>query len=171
MKITAQEEYGMRILVRIAACKSADGLSIPQISEAEGLTSPYVAKLTRLLRIAGFIKSTPGTKGGYILARPSQDIIINDVLKELGGSLFDVDFCGAHSNAVKLCNHSVDCSTRSLWKMIQYTMDELLNKVTLFHLVNPERESARLLEDILFKRTIAQPAVSVNAEAPLTPAQ
>jgi Rrf2 family protein len=149
MKITAQEEYGMRILVRIAGCQSAEGMSIPQLSEAEGLTSHYVAKLTRLLRIAGFINSTPGYKGGYILARPAQEIIINDVLQALGGALFDKAFCEAHGGTLKLCNHSVDCSTRSLWKMIQYTMDQLLNQVTLYHLVNPEKESAKLLEEIL----------------------
>jgi Rrf2 family iron-sulfur cluster assembly transcriptional regulator len=59
MKITAQEEYGLRILIRIASCKDANGISIPQISEAEGLTSHYVAKLARVLRMAGFINSTP----------------------------------------------------------------------------------------------------------------
>ena len=31
MKITAQEEYGLRILIRIAACKSEEGMSIPQL--------------------------------------------------------------------------------------------------------------------------------------------
>jgi hypothetical protein len=29
MKITAQEEIGLRILIRIASCKDADGMSIP----------------------------------------------------------------------------------------------------------------------------------------------
>lgn len=151
MKITAQEEYGMRILVRIAGCQSPEGLSIPQLSEAEGLTAAYVGKLTRQLRMAGFIKSSPGTKGGYNLARPAQDIIINDVLKALGGTLFDQAFCEAHGGFLKLCNHSVDCSTRSLWKMMQYTMDQLLNQVTLFHLVNPERESHQILEAMLVR--------------------
>ncbi|MEI9935382.1 MAG: hypothetical protein WDM71_11170 [Ferruginibacter sp.] len=50
---------------------------------------------------------------------------------------------------LKLCNHSVDCSARSLWKMIQFTMDELLNQITLHHLVNPENESARVLETMM----------------------
>ncbi|SKA14618.1 RrF2 family transcriptional regulator [Sediminibacterium ginsengisoli] len=151
MKITAQEEYGLRVLIRIGGCSSAEGMSIPQLSEAEGLTSHYVAKLTRSLRLAGFINSTAGNKGGYVLARPAEEIIINDVLKALGGALFDNAFCRTHSGAVKLCNHSVDCSARSLWQMIQYTVDELLNKVTLYHLVNPEKDSAALLEAILRK--------------------
>jgi Rrf2 family iron-sulfur cluster assembly transcriptional regulator len=153
MKITAQEEYGLRVLIRIARCQSAEGMSIPQLTEAEGLSSHYVAKLTRSLRMAGFINSTPGNKGGYILSRPSEEIIINDVLKALGGALFDTAFCQSHAGSVKLCNHSVDCSARSLWQMIQFTVDELLNKITLHHLVNPEKESAHLLEKMLLPDT------------------
>ena len=159
MKITAQEEYGLRVLIRIACCQSAEGLSIPQLTEAEGLSSHYVAKITRQLRIAGFVNSTPGYKGGYILARPAREIIINDVLKALGGALYDQAFCQSHAGSLKLCNHSVDCSARSLWQMIQFTVDELLNRITLHHLVNPEKESANLLEAFLKERSAAVPAV------------
>jgi len=74
MKITAQEEYGLRILIRIAGCRDKDGMSIPQLSTAEGLSSHYVAKLTRILRIEGYINSTPGNKGGYVLAMPADKI-------------------------------------------------------------------------------------------------
>lgn len=49
MKITAQEEYGLRILIRVARCQEAAGMSIPQLSEAEGISQHYVAKLTRIL--------------------------------------------------------------------------------------------------------------------------
>ncbi|MEJ7740415.1 MAG: Rrf2 family transcriptional regulator [Chitinophagaceae bacterium] len=149
MKITAQEEYGLRILVRIAGSKDKGGTSIPQLSAAEGLTSHYVAKLTRLLRMEGFINSTPGYKGGYILARPANEIFINKVLQALGGNMYDAKFCGLHAGTLKLCTHSVDCSTRSLWQMIQFTVDRLLDKITLHDLVNSEEESAMILSRIL----------------------
>jgi Rrf2 family protein len=149
MKITAQEEYGLRILIRIGACKDKEGMSIPQLSEAEGLTKHYVAKLTRILRMGEFINSTPGNKGGYILAKPAGEIPIRDVLKVLGGVLFNTDFCGAHKGAMKLCTNSVDCSARSLWQMIQFTVDQLLEKVTLKELVNTEKESTQFLMAIL----------------------
>jgi Rrf2 family protein len=150
MKITAQEEYGLRILIRIASCKDKEGMSIPQLSDAEGLSSHYVAKLTRILRMEGFINSTPGNKGGYVLAMPAKEININPVLKALGGRLFDHEkFCGTHSGAVKICTHSVDCSSRSLWQMIQYILDNFLDKVTLYDLVNPEKESARYFHQLL----------------------
>src|SRR5687768_5166779 len=149
MKITAQEEYGLRILIRIAGCKDKDGMSIPQLSEAEGLSSHYVAKLTRILRMSGFINSTPGYKGGYVLARPADGIVINQVLKALGGPMFSKDFCGTHSGALKLCTHSVDCSSRSLWQMVQFILDRFLDQVTLHDLVNPEKESARIFHHLL----------------------
>ena len=149
MKITAQEEYGLRILLRIAACKDTDGMSIPQLSEAEGISPHYVAKLTRVLRLEGFINSTPGYKGGYILAKPAKEIIVNDVLKSLGGALYDKKFCGTHTGSLKLCVNSIDCSSRSLWKMIQFTVDQLLDKITLADLVNQEKESGKVLEQIL----------------------
>jgi Rrf2 family transcriptional regulator, iron-sulfur cluster assembly transcription factor len=152
MKITAQEEYGLRLLIRIASCKDQEGMSIPQLSEAEGLTPHYVAKLTRVLRMGGFINSTPGYKGGYVLAIPSNQIIINDVLKTLGGVLFDQKFCGTHAGALKLCTHSVDCSSRSLWSMIQFILDDFLNKVTLHDLVSSEQNSALAFYQLLENR-------------------
>lgn len=143
----------MRILVRIARCRDNDGMSIPQLSEADGLSSHYVAKLTRILRMAGFINSTPGNKGGYVLAMPAQEININKVLKALGGPLFDNEFCGSHSGPTRLCTHSVDCSSRSLWQMIQYIVDQFLDKVTLHDLVSSEQTSSRFLYDLLAQST------------------
>ena len=162
MKITSQEEYGLRLLIRIASCKDREGMSIPQLSDAEGLSPHYVAKLTRILRMSGFLNSTPGNKGGYVLSIPADQIIINKVLKALGGSMFDTDFCGTHSGTLKLCTHSVDCSSRSLWQMIQFTLDKLLDKVTLHDLVNPEKTSSKILEQILEPNNNGDKIIQVN---------
>jgi Rrf2 family transcriptional regulator, iron-sulfur cluster assembly transcription factor len=99
--------------------------------------------------MAGFLNSTPGNKGGYVLAMPADQIVINKVIKALGGPLFDTGFCGTHSGSASLCTHSVDCSSRSLWQMVQHTLDKLLDKVTLHDLVNPEKTSSKILEQLL----------------------
>jgi Rrf2 family transcriptional regulator, iron-sulfur cluster assembly transcription factor len=160
MKITAQEEYGLRILIRIA--RSEEGMTIQQLTEAEGLSSHYIAKLTRILRMEGFINSTPGNKGGYVLAKTSKEIIINKVLKALGGALYDTSFCEFHSGGLKLCANSVDCSSRSLWRMIQFTVDQLLDRITLYDLAGKETDSGNILQQLLiesnpelFKKAIA----------------
>jgi DNA-binding IscR family transcriptional regulator len=95
------------------------------------------------------LNSTPGNKGGYVLAKPADQIIINNVLKSLGGALFDQRFCGTHSGALKFCTNSVDCSSRSLWQMIQFIVDEFLDRVTLYDLVSREKESVLVFEKLL----------------------
>ncbi len=148
MKISAQEEYGLRILLRIAKCRDDESMSIQALSTLEGLSNAYVAKITRILRQSGFINSTPGNVGGYILALPAEEININIVLKALGGSMFDVEFCNSYSGTTKFCTNSVDCSVRSLWQMIQFTIDGLLNKVSLADLTGNEGDSSKILNDI-----------------------
>ena len=71
------------------------------------------------------------------------------MLKALGGSLFDTEFCRLHAGTLNLCTNSVDCSSRSLWKMIQFTVDKLLDKITLDDLVNSEKKSTKILYEIL----------------------
>ncbi|MEO9022184.1 MAG: Rrf2 family transcriptional regulator [Ginsengibacter sp.] len=149
MKITSQEEYGLRILLRIARCHENESLSIQALSVAEGLSPAYIAKLTRILRQAGYINSTPGNIGGYILAKPASEINVNLVLKTLGGSLFSKSFCSDFTGASRLCTNSVDCSVRSLWQMVQFSVDQLLDKIQLNDLIGNERESDNFLNYLL----------------------
>ncbi len=149
MRISSQEEYGLRILLRIAKFRDKEGMTIQSLAVAEGLSLPYVAKLTRLLRIEGYINSTPGNKGGYVLARPADEININQVLKILGGSLFEQSFCNDYSGILTFCTNSVDCSIRSLWQMVQINIDQLLDKVTLADLIGNEMRSDKILNAII----------------------
>ncbi len=138
MKISAQDEYGLRILLRIAKAHPEEGLSLSQIGELENISQAYAAKLTRSLRMAGFIQSMRGHKGGYILALPTSEIKVNHVLKAMGGVMYDEKFCGHHAGTLSLCTNSIDCSLRSLWTMLQWNMDKLLDQVSLADLLKSE---------------------------------
>jgi Rrf2 family iron-sulfur cluster assembly transcriptional regulator len=149
MKITSEDEYGLRILLRIGKCQDNYGMSIPQLSKAEGLSHPYVSKITRSLRMSGLITSTRGHKGGYLLSKPAIEITVNDAIKALGGRLYDDNFCGNHTGQLQLCTSSVDCSIRSLWTMVQQMIDGLLDKVTLHELIGSEEDTAFTLQKIV----------------------
>lgn len=140
MKISAQDEYGLRILLQIAKAHPEEGLNLSQISELENISQAYAAKITRLLRIAGYIQSMRGHKGGYILAMPASEITINRVLKSMGGAIYDEKFCGQHTGTLSLCTNSVDCSLRSLWTILQINMDNLLDQISLQDLLKSETQ-------------------------------
>ena len=138
MKFSSQEEFGLRFLLRIA--KSPNGLTIPEISEMEGVSIALAGKLLRLLRLGGFIESSRGQTGGYKLSRPSDEIIIGNVLAVLGGKLFEAGFCDDHAGAELICTHTIDCSIRSLWRTVQNLLDSVLGKTTLSDLLGTENE-------------------------------
>ncbi|MDQ3015219.1 MAG: Rrf2 family transcriptional regulator [Bacteroidota bacterium] len=140
MKISAQDEYGLRILLQIARAKSEEGLNLPQISELENISQAYAAKITRLLRMSGFIKSIRGHKGGYVLAKPASQIKINEVLRAMGGAIYDEKFCGQHAGTLSLCTNSVDCSLRSLWTILQLNVDRLLDQISIQDLMKSESQ-------------------------------
>jgi Rrf2 family protein len=140
MKLSANEEYGMRCLVRIGYAGEGGSVTIPEMSQAEGFSPAYAAKILRVLRKAGFVKAARGKEGGYTLARPAGDIVIADVLDVLGGRLFESSFCDSHSGQNAICTRSVDCSVRSLWRAVQVAVDQVLRKATLRDLLQNEEE-------------------------------
>ena len=143
MKLSTQEEYGLRCLLQIGRHegRTGEGLTIHEISQAEGLSAPNVGKLMRILRLGEFVESVRGQAGGYRLARPTEDIAINDVLAGLGGPLFGPMFCTDHAGVEESCTHSTDCSIRSLWNTVQATVDQVLDRITLKDLLVGEEES------------------------------
>jgi Rrf2 family protein len=140
MKFSAQEEYGLRCLLRIAKFYAVEkALTIPEISKAEGISEHNAGKILRVLRIGGFLESSRGQIGGYTLTRPPEKIFVGDVLKVLGGKLFDDEFCSTHTGALDICTNSIDCSVRSLWKLIQDSVNSVIGKMTLNDLMSSEK--------------------------------
>ena len=147
MKLSAQEEYGLRCLLHMARQGEGASLSIPEISRAEGLSIPNVAKLMRLLRMGGFVASVRGQSGGYTLSRTSEQITVGSVLEMLGGRLYGPSFCDRHSGLQDTCAHDSDCSLRSVWQTLQSMIEHVLNRMTLKDLQRDEKEMMRLLNE------------------------
>ncbi len=145
MKISAQEEYGMRCLLRIGSSELPEGLTIPDISRLEGLSSANVAKLLRILRLGGFVDSARGRSGGYKLAKPADQIVIGEVLTVLGGRIYNPTFCDSHTGTNSVCNHIIDCSMRSLWRSIQNAIDVVLGRITLKDMLGNEKVVTELV--------------------------
>jgi Rrf2 family protein len=139
MKFSAQEEYGLRCLIQIA--RAGRPLTIPEISDLEGISSTHAAKTLMILRREGFVVASRGQSGGYSLAKGASEIAVGDVLSAIGGKLYDAEFCRKHAGALYICTHAVDCSVRSLWQIIQGAVDSVLDKVTLQDMVATEAKS------------------------------
>jgi Rrf2 family protein len=141
MKVSAQEEYGLRCMLMLARRQRQDGVdpvSLQEIARAEGLTVPNVAKLIRTLRRAGLVKSVLGRSGGYTLSREARAINVAEILAALGGRFYDTNYCGKHTGELDTCSHMGDCTIRSLWGVIGGLLDRVLGRTTLADLIGHE---------------------------------
>jgi len=139
MRLTAQEEYGLRCLLQVAR-QSEVAVTTLEIAEREGLTQAHVHKLMRLLRRGGLVKSVRGRKGGYQLARPAEQINVGTVLASLGDSLYSTGFCGQHRGVERICVRNDDCSIRSLWIAVDRAVQRALQSTRLSDLLRSEPE-------------------------------
>ena len=149
MQLTSQEEYGLRCLLRLAQAGPGAILSIHEISQAEGISMPYAAKLMRVLRNGRLVASERGQAGGYHLTKPPESITAKQVIQVLGGDFYGGEFCGRFSGREDHCTHSIDCSIRSLWRAIQAVVDQLLSRTSLRDLMCGEQEMDRFVGDLV----------------------
>lgn len=134
MKFSSQEEYGLRCLLNIV--RHEGSRTIQEISRDEGLSTSYVAKLMRILRLDGFVESIRGMEGGYSLARPADEILVGNVLTALGGRLYEPDFCEKYPGVEDMCTHTSSCNIRPLWSKLQSAIDTALSEMTLIDLLH-----------------------------------
>ena len=132
MKLSSQEEYGLRCLLQLARQAPGESLAILEISPAEGISHHNVAKLLRILRQGGLVDSARGQNGGYTLAKSPDMIPVAEALNVLGGRLFDANFCNHFAGDGDNCTHSLAaCTVRALWGQVQDAVDQVLAKTTL----------------------------------------
>jgi Rrf2 family protein len=169
MKITAQEEYGLRCLIRLA---QADGRSwtLPEVAAAEGLSVPYAAKLLGVLRQAGLIESVRGRAGGYKLAKQPASIGLGSLLLTLGEPLFDdPGYCQRHAGVATdgNCVHHGGCSLRGLWNTLERWIRSSLDQITLADLLQSEGQLTELVRSRLAHSATFDPTPLIT----LTPLQ
>lgn len=138
MKISAQEEYGLRCLVQLANLQAGESLTLNQIAEREGISPANAGKLMWLLSKAELVQSTRGTKGGYTLARPAEEIRLSDVIKILDADAVE-NHCQSYTGVLDVCVHTGDCGIRPVILGLHEIVQQALSKITLAQLVGNEQ--------------------------------
>jgi len=149
MKVTAQEEFGLRCLLQVAAATGDEPVTLTEIGSREAMTVPHVAKVMALLRHAGLVESMRGRSGGYVLSRAADRISVLDALRALGERLFDAEYCERyHGPDDAACVHSGACSIRPVWSQIETIVSDVLRRTTIAELLRTEEGAMRASLDV-----------------------
>ena len=148
MKISAQEEYGLRCLLQLARAElEGESLTLSQIARLEGISAANAGKLMWILSKAGLVQSQRGIKGGYNLARPASDIHLNQVIRVLEGEPVD-SHCKSYAGVLDACVHTGDCGIRPVIVELHQIVDNALADITLSQLLGTEANVDAALHQI-----------------------
>ena len=145
MRITKQEEYGLRCILQLAQ-NGTDSKTTVEIAAKEGLSMDYVTKLLILLRRHKIVESVRGVKGGYGLARNPDKITVGQVMRALGWSVLDESLCRHYPGKLDSCIHLQGCGIRPIWMKAAKMMYKLLDSTTLAGLLKEEGVITQELE-------------------------
>ncbi|MFA5982531.1 MAG: SUF system Fe-S cluster assembly regulator [Methylococcaceae bacterium] len=130
LKLSKLTDYAT-VILSFMAKDSRHVLNAMEVSEATGIALPTVSKLLKLLAKAGMLVSTRGAKGGYALSRKPENISIASVISVMEGPIALTE-C---SISQQVCEQAAGCHIGANWNLINKTVHNALESVTLADMV------------------------------------
>ena len=131
MRISAKADYALRASLELAAAERPP-LKRDEIAEAQRIPVKFLETILAELKHAGIVASQRGSDGGYLLARPADEITLGDVMRVIEGPLAsvrderpeDVSYAGPAE------------MLQEVWVALRTSMRAVLDGVTLAEIVD-----------------------------------
>jgi Rrf2 family iron-sulfur cluster assembly transcriptional regulator len=131
MKVSTLGDYAARALLSLALHGSERPTSVKEIAERTTLPQPYLEQILLAVKGAGLVRSKRGVGGGYVLARPAQEITLADIVGAVEGPQLPLsehpDHCEGH------------CVLQEVWVCVSEDTRRALERITLADLVERTR--------------------------------
>lgn len=144
MKVSTRGEYGVRAMVALARHFGEGPMSIADIARTSSVPPAYLEQLMAPLRRADLVQSKRGAHGGYVLARPPQDVRIGEIYRVMEGPVAPMD-CVSENMADQTCPLIDNCETRPIWLRMRDSIVDVLDSTTLADLIAPSAKAPREL--------------------------
>ena len=157
MKLKASIDYGVRAIIYLAV--KGTTCSSREISEEMAVPRDYLIQLALRLRNAGLIKARPGKNGGYVLARPADEITVGAIL-----DAFDSDLKHVRQPMKRGRKASDSASAvRVIHGVVTESLEAFLSAITVQDLVNTMQADES--PDLLIADALETAAARMRADA------
>lgn len=133
MNISAKTDYAIRAMLMLAASPGKP-VSVETLAWRQELPRKFLEAIVADLRRAGLVVSRRGAAGGYILARPSEQISLADVFRAVDGPLAEVRGLRPHETTYV----GVAEYLPVVWVAVRASLRRVLDETTLAQLLSGE---------------------------------
>ena len=141
MKLTTFTDYSLRVLIYLAA-QPGQRATIAQIAGAFSISEHHLVKVVHFLGKHGWLDTVRGKGGGMALARPPEDIVLGEVVRQTEGEAVVAECFAADGGH---CAISPACRLRGVLGEAVAAFHAVLDGYTLADLVGNRQQLAKVL--------------------------
>ncbi|MBI5971389.1 MAG: Rrf2 family transcriptional regulator [Deltaproteobacteria bacterium] len=138
-RLSRAAEYTIRGVLHLSNAPHGATVDVESVAKAQRIPVAYLAKLFQTLAKKGFVKSTRGPDGGFMLVRDPEDINLLEVIEAVEGPIFLND-CLIHAGQ---CRMDMVCPVHDVWREAQKRLLEYLRCSTFKGLATAARQKAQ----------------------------
>ena len=127
MVFSNSTEYAIRAVTHRALLPSGTLAGAREISQAENIPMPFLWKILQKLGRRKLVRSFKGLRGGYELARPADQITLQDLVAATTGD----ELAGRCVLGLSQCDENHPCPMHSQWKEIRAQLLTMLEQTTV----------------------------------------
>lgn len=139
MKVSAKGRYALRLMIDLAEHDNGEFIALKEISKRQNISVKYLEQIVVILGKGGFLRSTRGPQGGYMLTKDPSKYTAGDILRVIEGKLAPVACLEDEPNQ---CQRQEGCATLTFWEGLYRVINEYVDSVTLQDLVDKHKETA-----------------------------
>lgn len=128
MILSTKGRYAVMAMVDLAMRDGAHPTSLSQIAESQEIPLAYLEQIFARMKKSGLVQSVRGPGGGYILAKPSEEISMNTIVEASEESI-KMTRCSAAEGGCMAAR--AKCLTHDLWEGLGDQIESYLSSVSL----------------------------------------
>ena len=134
MKLSTKGRYSVMAMADLARQSDGSPVALADIAERQDISLSYLEQLFGKLRRGAQVKSVRGPGGGYMLARPANEMRISDIIMAVDEPI-KATRCTPGSPSGCQPDRS-RCLTHDLWEELGNQIYLFLSSVTLADIIN-----------------------------------
>ena len=148
--LTSKGKYGLKAMVHLAGLLPGRPALVADIAAANSIPKKFLDAILGELRTAGFVHSKKGRGGGYVLARPPNEIMVGQIIRALDGPLAPIACASrAFYRPCEDCAPEKPCGVRRLMIEARDAIAAVLDNCSLAQMrVLAEADPAELMYHI-----------------------
>jgi Rrf2 family cysteine metabolism transcriptional repressor len=87
ISVTSKSPYALAALIELYRYGGRAPVPLAELARRRGIPGQFLEQLFAVLRRAGLLRSQRGVKGGYLFARPAEEITVLELVELLDGPL------------------------------------------------------------------------------------